>query len=85
MFVGFEHMEAGESVQRSKGHGVTVISQQFGLQAVFLLIIVFLVLIAVLLTIGVFRMMSGRGPERPGIGQEQPDAGAPRTGEVRPI
>ncbi len=70
--------------------GAAVVFQQGGLQAVFLLIIVFLVLIAVLLAliavllaIGVFRM-GGRGPERPGIGQEQPDAVASRTGEVPP-
>ncbi len=69
---------------------VAVVFQQAGLQAVFLLIFVFLVLIAVLLaliavllTIGIFRM-GGRGPERPGIGQEPPDALAPRTGDVPP-
>lgn len=70
---------------------IAVVFQQAGLQAVFLLIFVFLVLIAVLLaliavllTIGIFRM-GGRGPERrPGIGQEPPDALAPRTGEVPP-
>jgi hypothetical protein len=69
---------------------VAVVFQQAGLQAVFLLIFVFLVLIAVLLaliavllTIGIFRM-GGRGPERPGVGEERPDAVAPRTGEVPP-